>query len=417
MLCKTCVLALFLTAAISPVLSWSFSNLLVPYYRAALVRSPELSIQAELVTQAEERFLQSGAAFYPQVTVSETPGFKGTFTNAPRFYNTARIGLIQPVFRGFRLTAQLDQFKSLSELQKEMEKWARAELYLDTLAAFSGLLALSIEYRHQTNQIAIYDRRITELRGRVAIGRARRGDLLSVQSARAIAYSQSLGTLGSLEAARGAFSFITGMTNYPAPAWEKKPNAHPPLSMLLASLTERPDYRAAQVSARYYRLGVLSAQAALYPWLDFSAGLAATDGFGALNLGYDFQLTLSYPLFNGGATDSKIREAESMARQYDKSAQAMLDSLSNETRNAYTALRALYGRLSSTEQALELSGTYLRETEAAYRLGTVDMTELLAAEASYENVSLTLDTLRVRLEQDYLRLLVLSGHYKPGMED
>lgn len=126
------------------------------------------------------------------------------------------------------------------------------------------------------------------------------------------------------------------------------------------------------------------------PTLDLVAGRTHTDSNGtqdypgnitgmnsANTYGKSISLQLSVPLYSGGATQSRVRQA-----QYNWiAAKERLERTSRETersaRDAYQSVISGISQVQALRQALESSQTALKATEAGYEVGTRTAVEVL----------------------------------------
>lgn len=117
-------------------------------------------------------------------------------------------------------------------------------------------------------------------------------------------------------------------------------------------------------------------------------------------------LQLTVPLYSGGATASRVRQAEYRHRAARERLERTARQTERETRDAYLGVNSEVARVRSLRQAVESARTALQATEAGYEVGTrtsVDVLEarrrLLEAQTNYarSRYDYLLNVLRLRL--------------------
>jgi outer membrane protein TolC len=150
-----------------------------------------------------------------------------------------------------------------------------------------------------------------------------------------------------------------------------------------------PDIRAAQATVNQQHFGIRSARAGYFPSLSFDYwyGLDANtytvhnpEGFN--QIGSSFQIQLNVPVWNWGATRSRVKQAELRLQQ------ARVD-LSLTQRQLLASLNAFYAeaqvastQLASLRRSLDLSAESLRLTLLRYEAGEVGILELVDAQST-----------------------------------
>lgn len=90
-------------------------------------------------------------------------------------------------------------------------------------------------------------------------------------------------------------------------------------------------------------------------------------------------LQLTVPLFSGGATSSRVRQAEYQHQAARERLERTVRQTERETRDAYLGVSAEVARVRSLHQAVESANTALQATEAGYEVGTRTSVDVLEA--------------------------------------
>jgi outer membrane protein TolC len=178
---------------------------------------------------------------------------------------------------------------------------------------------------------------------------------------------------------------------------------------------QNPDLRAAELTLEHEKTGVGVARAAYLPSLNFdyffgiNANQFATRHEGIQRLGSSAQATLNIPVWNWGATRSKVRQAELRARQ------AQLD-LSFTQRQLLATLHSFYleaqtaqTQLDSLKQSALFSQESMRLMLLRYEAGEASVLEVVDAQTTLTQARNALDDGLARYRLTLANLQTLTG--------
>ena len=179
-----------------------------------------------------------------------------------------------------------------------------------------------------------------------------------------------------------------------------------------------PDIRAAQATVRQQEFDLKSARAAYFPTLsfDYFYGIDANqyaiwDREHLRNLGSVAQATLTIPIWNWGATRSKVRQSDLRLEQ------ARLD-LSLAQRQLLANLDAFYleaqaasAQLDSLRHSADLAAESLRLTLLRYQAGEVTVLEVVDAQSTLAQARNAYDDGLVRYRVGLAALQTLTGAF------
>lgn len=377
-------------------------------FNASVKQSEELADKTELVIQAEERFKQARGAFLPSLVLSDTLSAEkglGNPVTPLESDQTIRLGLNQPLFHGFKSISLYNQTKNLLTAGKEARKWTHLILYYDTAQSFYSVLGMRKDLEHLTNLISIYDRRIRELESWAKIGRIRKSDLLSAQTARALAFSQVKQAQGDLKNSEALFSFITGLDPAtPLKEEDETDSGIPDLAECFGSMEKRPDIAASRERSLAAYQGIKIARSARWPWLDASTGLNLSKPLSGNELSWDIQVVLSFAIFSGNIISSRVSEAKSVARQSDLAFQSLIRKITNDIRISHQTLAAQTEQKTAVAEAVRFAERNYQQLESDYRLGGAKFTDVLAALSGWRDARRSHDRLLYAI-----RLAIDSG--------
>ena len=147
-----------------------------------------------------------------------------------------------------------------------------------------------------------------------------------------------------------------------------------------------PELRAAIAAVQVARHEVQSAWAAHFPtltldvWYGIDSAHFATSTDGVSNLGYSAAATLNVPIFNWGATQSKVKQAQLRKTQSEVELTAAQRQAIANLRNFYAEAQTARAELDTLRQSAELAADSLRLTNLRYQAGEATALEVVDAQ-------------------------------------
>jgi outer membrane protein len=347
----------------------------------------------------------------------------GSFGGGSFEYNSYdyALSLSQPIFHFDRLI-QLDQADSRVK-QAEMEFAAAvqdlmvrvAERYFEVLAAQDNFDFATAE-RHALEQQFLEAKQRTEL-GLIAIT-----DLYEAQAGYDLAATREVQAKGQLDMAREALRETAGRYYEDlAPLSVELPLAPPEpmdierwtakaLEQNLAILAARQALETARAEIQRQRAGHL-------PTLDLtgSHGLDVTGGrFGATETEFSaVGLTLNVPLYQGGAVNSKTREARYRHNEALDRLEQQRRAAQRQAREAFLNVLVNINQVNAFKQAVTSARASVEATQAGIEFGTRVGVDLVLAERNLFQAKRDYARARYDYALNLLRLKRATGVLKP----
>jgi outer membrane protein len=411
---------------LTPACLWARETLsLRDCFKAALKRSEVLATQQELVVQAEENYHRAWGAILPSVT-----GYYSYFhRNAPDLTSsgntdssagqqTLNIMADQPLFRGFRDFAALNQTKALITAQEQAKQWAGMQLYRDVAQAFYSRLAVEKDLNVLDNELDLYQKRIKELRSRIAIGRSRITELLTVQAAQAILKAQRELVLGQLHVAKEVLAFLTGLDQeIQLDDTDKVPSQIESLDSYQSKIDARPDIMAARKNVEAFKSNVSVAKGAHLPSVDLIGNFYIDRPDLHKNGDWDLAIAVTLPIFMGGIISSNVRTAESQKRQSEIQLSQVQRMALEEIRSLYHNFKADLAQMAAFQEAFNLSEKNYKANDKDYKLNLVTNLDVLQALTAYQDTQRSLEKIRYLTKIDYNKLEAATAHSLSLMKD
>ncbi len=405
---KHIVLALVILAI--PALSNAAS--LLEVYQQALQSDP-------LIHEAEARRLaaleaqpQARSALFPQINASgswQQGNFEGTdvielgpplgdVTNQQesiRETTAWNVGLRQTLFRWDQIVGLKQAGKIVSRAEADREAAQQdliirvARRYFEVLGAEDRLTSI------HADRLAIA-RQLEQAKQRFDVGLIAITDVQESQAAYDQSVAAEIQAKRELATSRNFLREITGeyVSTLSAPGENfPLPNPNPAdeqswidlaMGQNLALVSSRLDEQIARHEISFRRTG-------RYPTVDFVAGYGDSEttvssrilnGATAGDLTFDnkgdsISIEVSLPIFTGGRTSSRVREAVYLHRASREQLQRVTRETERATRDAYLGVLSEISRVKALKQAVASSRTALEATQAGFDVGTRTIVDVL----------------------------------------
>ena len=178
---------------------------------------------------------------------------------------------------------------------------------------------------------------------------------------------------------------------------------------------DNPDIRAALESVHESSYDVTAARAGYLPSLslDYFYGIDApnfaTRGQGFQNLGYSAVATLNIPVWNWGATQSRIKQAELRREQSKRELSYVQRKLLAELQSLYTEAQTAQDEQAGLERASKLAAESLRLTTLRYKNGEGTVLDVVDAQTTFATASGAYQDGAVRYQVALASLQTLTG--------
>ncbi len=384
----------WVTLAISPGPVWAES--LADALRDAYKHSGLLEQNRALLRAADEDVASAAAALRPVVSYSMT-GSYSSITQTTSSNLTLSASLLLYDFGSSELRRSIAQESVLST--REALRGVEQNVLLRAVSAYMSVRRDSNILSLRQNNLRLIEQELQAARDRFDVGEITRTDVAQAEAGVAAAQSALAAARGNLDQSREEYRAAVG--HYPGNL--TAPPASPKTAASLegarqVALARHPDMAQASSSVKVAELNVQMAQASLKPKLSAGANASIADG------GTDtssLSLTLSGPIYQGGAIVSSVRKAQAQADAARAALHITRHAIDQAVGNAWSQLAVAEAGLRASEQQIAASRIAMDGVRQEAELGARTTLDVLDAE------QLLLDAESARVSAETGRVLAV----------
>ena len=369
---------------------------LLQTYELARTGDTTLSISESNAAIDKEGKVQARAALLPSINGSASYDLNHSSRPGSPVGNTKSRGY------GVNVNQTLFDWSSIANLRASQAvaraadydlASANSSLIVRTSAAyFDVLIGIESLAAAETNEAAS-KKQYDYAQKRLDVGLA---PITDVHEARAQYDSARANTILARNALDDAYRALTELTGQPVANLQGLPDDFrpelPPEQSAQAwvdrALEQNPDLKSAELGLKSAEFGVSGARAGHYPRLGFSGGYSngtawdsvhgpLSPGISSDSEGYSWGLTLTVPIFSGGATQSRVRQAISRRDIAQDQLEATKRALMRNTSNAYQALVAGVSEVEARRLAVVSAQSAYDASQVGLEVGTRTVLDVL----------------------------------------
>jgi len=390
--------------------------------------NPQLNSQRAFVRQTGEQVNIALSGYQPKVSATASAGpqytdsrLRNVDTRKRDRLNTANVGVTatQPLFDGFRTPNQVSAAEGSVAAAREVLRVMTQQVLVDATTAYMNVLRDSAVAQLQRHNVTMLEEQLRYTRQRLMVREVTTTDVSQTESRLAGARWQRLAAEAALNASRAAYRRVVGEEQMEslAPPTTVDSMSPPNLDEAVAeALKVNPSVLAAQLGIDVAALQVKIAEGALYPSAKIDVG--AQQSWGS-TLQVDRQLaagafvTLSVPIYQGGAEYASIRESKEVVGQKRFDLDRVRDQVRAGVTEAWGQLIATKGQIEAAQTQTKAARDALNGVLQEARAGQRTTLDVLNAQQELVNAQATLAaTQRDRVVTSYT-LLAAVGRLEP----
>lgn len=337
----------------------------------------------------------------------------GTF--AARARRQRNFTVSQPLFQGFKSVGAILGAGSYKKQKVEDKVRTQQVLFLEVASAFYWVLKQREEVKINEGIIELFRKRINELNEREKVGRSRQSEVVFAEASIKTIEADLAESKGRLASSLYLLEFLTGVPispDYIVDDNDVTGNARTLEEYLTVSRT-RPDVLAFESAVKTAFQGIVVAQSDLWPNLTWDYNqYEKREGFQS-GFDWDMTFTADVPLFRGGETVGKIKEAWSVWKKAKLEYSLIKRQAELQVKQSYSDWQYSAEQYKALEEAVQASEENYWLQEQDYSRSLVSNLDVLQAlEALHSNRRAANRVCYVKKE-NYRRLQVAIGEV-PG---
>ena len=376
---------------------------------AAYQSNPTLLDERARVREVDENLAQAEGGWRPSVTLTGSIGYSRTTTTpAAAIPSTGQIivgnqqaavdltpktgvaQVVQPLYRGGRTTAAIEQAKSGIQGERARLVATEESVLLDCATAFFNVVNAQANLDLQNSNEQVLRRQLDAVNDEFRVGTVTRTDVSQAEARLAGAIAGRISAEGALAAFRATFQRITGIVpgNLTAPA---QPTALLPKTVEEArnlAATDNPQVVAAQFDENAARSAITVAQSQLLPQINLVGTYTyLNQSQSSIHTQDQAQVVaqLQVPLYESGVVYSQVRQAKQTAGQRKVDIDVVRRSAIETSATAFLNLQAANAQRESLQAQIRADEIALEGVRQEASVGSRTVIEVLNAEQELLN--------------------------------
>jgi outer membrane protein len=372
---------------------------LLQVYQEALSKDATYQSARAARQAGQEKLPQGRALLLPSVSLGANTTYNdvdtqysnpGIFSSGNRKYNSNgySVNLTQPIYRKQNF-AQYEQAKS-SVVQTDAQfATAQQDLILRVAQAYFDVLLAQYNVTLAGTQKEAIAEQLAQAKRSFEVGTATITDTNDAQARYDLVIAQEIAAQNDLEVKQRAFDQIVGHPAGELVAVKPEVPLEEPSPMAMDAWVEKALNQNPQVVVQKAALDIADqqldvARAGHYPTLDLVAGYSDASQSGGTTGAFDqtaktIGLQLNLPIYQGGATNSRVREALANQEKARQDMEAVSRGVAQQVRQAFLGVTSGIAQVKALQQAVVSNQTSLDSTKLGLDVGVRTSVDLLNA--------------------------------------
>lgn len=374
--------------------------------------------QSKLV-EASEKHSQSVGSLFPKV------GLRGSYQEldpVPQSPTTPRglvrttqysaaINFVQPLFRGLKEYSVFKQTNLNLDARQLNIDGARISLRLILIELYANIVITKLDIENLKLQEKHTKERVLELQNRVRIGKSRKSELYILEAQLMNIHGQLLDNEKSMEEHKAKLYFYTenGIEVKFEDLELEIPKELPHLENFISKISERPDLKSLRFEVDVASENIDQAKGGHLPNLDLGGNYYLTRTGILQDSKWDLQLTLTLPIFEGGVTQSIVRENVEKKNQAYLTYVETNKQIERDIKTLYQNYLFYVEKLKTLSESVIKSEAAYKENKKDFYFGLSTNLEVLQTLNTYLENKKNYDRLKVQIFSTYYILKTATG--------
>ncbi|KUE78355.1 outer membrane channel protein TolC [Aeromonas schubertii] len=362
---------------------------LIDIYHQAQVKDPQLLESKAKRDAAFEKINESRAALLPQINLAGTADYQNTTDDvATRTQLGAQVTLDQSIYRRSNWVnlSLTEKGATQSDVSYNLEQQS---LMLRTAQAYFNVLKAQDTLEFVRANKAAVERQLEQTQQRFEVGLTAITDVNEAQAERDQALADEIQAENTLANSYETLRELTGVDyrSLDVLNTDRFSPVKSPLNSdqwLETALDKNLALHNARIGKDIAKEQIDLAKTGHEPTLDLGAGLGTTNNDYKLDNPQDgtmdqasVGLTLKLPLYSGGATTSRVKQAQHTYVAASEQLEKTFRSVQSTVRSSYNNVNSSIGAVRAYAQYVVSAESSLKATEAGYEVGTRTIVDVL----------------------------------------
>lgn len=329
----------------------------------------------------------------------------------------------QTLFDNYKTEADIEQARAGTQVAKYALRNAEQNVLLSVVQAYFAVIRDTQLVQSRADNMAFFDAQVSSSEDRLRLGEGTRIEVSQAKARQAAAVSSYRAAIASLQTSQASYERWVG----------KKPTnltsdfnfgtmLPTSIDSAVASAEERhPALLSARAAIRVSQAGSDAAAASFGPTLGLVAGIEASNGWtsGGQNpgssgsIGGSTRLSLSVPIYSGGALSASLRKANIEQIKSEVDALSARDQIREAVISSWSTLQNATAQIESANASVESSQLVVDGTIQERDVGQKTTLDVLNAQAELTSAREALITARATRMIAAFSLLSASGQLNP----
>jgi outer membrane protein len=393
---------------------------------AAYAHNPSITSALYAVKVAAENIALRKSAILPTIgastTISNTVASGltgGSISNTQK----AQLGLSysQTIFDNHKTDANVEQARALVEVANQQLRTTESTVLLDVVEAYMNVILNTQLVTLRTDTVTFYQSQVKAAQDRQNIGEGTKIDVAQAQASLASGIASQKAAVAALQAAQASYKHWVGH----APANLSSDFNY---GTLIPATVERamriadslnPSILAAKASIRAAQAGLDAANAEFGPSAALSGSVgpsfssAPAGSGGGAGFGGTVSLSVSLPVYAGGALGAGSRQASLSAVKSGLDAQAAKDAVDEQVVSAWTSLQNAAAQIAAAKSGVDANNLALQGVIQERDVGQKTTLDVLNQEATLQTAQEALITANANRVIAAFTLIAATGKMSP----
>lgn len=378
---------------------------------AAYKFNPKLDAARAAQRATDEEVPRALSGYRPSVTGQATTGYQNTNSNVgtantgtlhPRTYS---VGVVQPIFRGFRTVNAVNGAEATVRAGRETLRLSEQSVLLEAVTAFGDVVRDQNIVKLRENNVTVLTRDLKATQDRFNVGEVTRTDVAQAQARRALAVSALDLAKANLQSSRASFERVIG--HPPAGLVAPNPTKLVPKSQQEAieiALRESPTIVAALYREQAARYAIETIRGELLPTVQLESNYGksfdtAPTATGSISEIEQTTVTgrVTVPFYTGGEVQARVRQAKHTHVQRLQEIEQNRTEQQAQVVQAWSNMVAARAQVESDQASVDANRIALAGVREEERVGQRTLLDVLNAEQELLNSEVNLATDRRNL--------------------